>query len=143
MHEIPVLSLLIAIPSVSAAFLLLLGVITGRIHLKCFAVFSKYFVLVVSIIELILSILLGINFKTSEWMQFNEQYDWISLGNLNISILLGIDGISLCFIILTAILIPICLLASWNYITHKIPLYFSLFLFTESILMGFFSSSLG
>jgi NADH-quinone oxidoreductase subunit M len=140
MHNIPALSILIALPGISAAFLLLLGVITGRIHLKCFAVFSKYFILFASLLELILSVLLGISFKTSEWMQFNERYDWISLGNLNISILLGIDGISLSFIILTAVLIPICLLASWNYITNKIPLYFSLFLFTESILIGFFSS---
>ncbi len=140
MSGIPILSILIILPTIAAALLLFIGVFIKTNHKKHFDIFSKYYTLSISLIELILTFLVYSEFTPNNWMQFNEQYDWISLGALNINILLGIDGISLSFLLLNAILMPICILASWNYINKRISLYFSLLLFTESILMGFFSS---
>ncbi len=140
MSDIPILSILIAFPVIAAIFLISLGVITKRISLPCFATFAKYFTVGIALIELILVLLLTVNFDNSQWMQFIEEYKWFELDNLKINIILGIDGISLSFIVLTAILIPICIIASWNYIQEKVSLYFVLFLLTESILIGFFSS---
>lgn len=130
MCEIPILSILIALPALAAVIVLLSNSVS----------FSRYFATLISIVELLLVMFVVKNFNTGNWMQFFEEYNWISIGNLKINVIFGIDGIALSFIVLTGILIPLCMVASWNYISNKIPLYFSLFLFIESILMGFFSS---
>lgn len=140
MSSVPILSILVAFPALAATLLLLLGTFTKRINLPCFALFSKYFTLAISLIQLSLILLLASQFNPGQWFQFIEEYSWIKLDSLEINIIFGIDGIALSFIVLTAILIPICIGASWNYIESKVPLYFALFLFTESILVGFFSS---
>ena len=136
MSDIPILSILIILPAIAAIFLLFLEVFITKNHKKNLDIFSKYCSLSVAFIELILTLLLYIDFKPNHWMQFNEQYDWIKLGGLNISILLGIDGISLSFLLLNAVLMPICMLASWKYITKKIK--FHELPFTEDVKPGFF-----
>ncbi len=139
--EFPVLSLLILLPVLSALFLFSIGAITNRLHLSCFATAAKFFALAISVVELIIAVIVWYNFQDNEWMQFVEKYDWISIGQtMEIQYIVGIDGISLQFLMLTVILTPICLLASWNYISEKIVLYVSLFLIIESILVGFFVS---
>ena len=50
--------------------------------------------------------------------QFVLNFFWLPLLNLNVS--LGIDGISLFFILLTTLLIPLCLLASWNSVNFNL-----------------------
>ena len=71
--------------------------------------------------------------------QFVEQNLWINLSNNHF--LIGLDGISLLLIILTALLTPICLLLSWNLKNiFLIKEYIIIFLVIESILFGVFSS---
>ncbi len=140
MSDLPVLSILILFPALSAIFLFAIGAMTKRTNLSCFASIAKYFTVVVSLVELLGVAILTIIFDNSQWMQFIENYSLIKLDRLVIDIIFGIDGIALSFIVLTAVLIPICIVASWDYIQEKIPLYCSLLLFTESILIGFFSS---
>jgi NADH-quinone oxidoreductase subunit M len=67
--------------------------------------------------------------------QFVEEYTWFR--DYNIAYKVGIDGISLFFVLLTTFLTPLCILASWN-ITKKIRLYLSLFLVLESAVLGAF-----
>merc|ERR1712161_58549 len=55
--------------------------------------------------------------KSIGTFQFVNKFFWIPILNLNFTI--GVDGISLFFILLTTLLIPICLLASWD----SIPMY--------------------
>ena len=50
----------------------------------------------------------------------------------------GIDGISLFFVILTTMLVPICLLISWNTVNQYLKIYLILFLVLESLLIGVF-----
>ena len=57
---------------------------------------------------------------------------WIPSSNLNLS--LGIDGISIFFVLLTTLLIPICLLASWDSVKKSYKEY-NCFLFMEALLI--------
>lgn len=140
MIDIPVLSILILFPAVAASLMIAFGLIKRKMNLPCFALASKYCTAIIAILELALVVWLAFQFDKSEWIQFKEVYNWIQLDNLKVDISLGVDGIALSFIVLTALLTPICILASWNEIETRTPLYFSLLLFIESILMGFFSS---
>lgn len=54
--------------------------------------------------------------KSTGFFQFTRFFVWISM--FDFSVALGVDGISLFFILLTTLLLPICLLASWNSIDH-------------------------
>lgn len=68
--------------------------------------------------------------------QFVKTFYWIPFWNLNIT--LGVDGISLFFIILTALLIPLCLLASWDSIRFNVKEFLIAFLFLDFLLIGSF-----
>ena len=68
--------------------------------------------------------------------QFVEVYEWID--NSNIIFYLGIDGISLFFVLLTTLLIPICLLASWDAIKNNQKEYFIAFLAMEALVIAVF-----
>lgn len=79
------------------------------------------------------------------WVLFKENIgnfqlvtknNWISLLNLNLN--LGIDGISLFFVILTTMLIALCILTSWNSVTTNLKEYIILFLIMEFFLIGVF-----
>lgn len=70
--------------------------------------------------------------------QFVEYYEWLPLYNLNF--FLGIDGISMFFIILTTLLISICILVSWNSIKKNVKEYFICFLLIDCFLIIIFSS---
>ena len=91
----------------------------------------------ISLLTFILSLYLWINFDNSTAnFQFVTKIDWIPYSNLSFS--LGIDGISLFFVILTTFLIPICLLTSWNSVKIYIKEYIIAFLVIESLLISVF-----
>ena len=94
-------------------------------------------VLSISLIEFILSLNLWMQFDNSTAkFQFVEVYEWID--NSNIIFYLGIDGISLFFVLLTTLLIPICLLASWDAIKNNQKEYFIAFLAMEALVIAVF-----
>ena len=76
------------------------------------------------------------HFNTS--FQFTCYINWFSFYNINYS--LGIDGISLLFIILTTFLIPLCILMSWNNIQYRLKEYMCSLLITEFFLLNIFCS---
>jgi len=97
----------------------------------------KVIALITSSITFILSILLWIWFdKSTGNFQFVDKMLWIP--NMNINFTVGIDGISLFFIILTTLLIFLCLLASWNSIHTNLKEYLICFLIMEFFLIGVF-----
>ena len=86
---------------------------------------------------LVLYLLIWGGFKKSlGTLQFSSTIFW--LPSLNLNLTLGIDGISLFFILLTVLLIPLCLLASWTGIKENIREYLSSFLLIEFLLMNAF-----
>ena len=74
--------------------------------------------------------------KSVGTFQFVSKLLWIPVLNLNIT--LGIDGISLFFLLLTTLLIPLCILISWNSIHYNLKGYLIAFLLIEFFLIGVF-----
>jgi len=74
---------------------------------------------------------------TAPGFQFEEKYPWLG-GNINYH--LGVDGISLPFVILTAFLMPLCILASWTSIETRVKEYMVAFLVLETLMIGVFVS---
>ncbi|MDH4215892.1 MAG: NADH-quinone oxidoreductase subunit M, partial [Gallionella sp.] len=74
---------------------------------------------------------------TSE-MQFVELHDWIA--RFNIHYHLGVDGISVLFILLTAFFTPIVVLAGWQVIEKRVAQYMASFLIMSGIMIGVFAA---
>jgi len=74
--------------------------------------------------------------KSSASFQFVNELLW--LPSFNLSFVIGIDGISLFFILLTTLLIPLCLLTSWNNIITNLKEFLISFLFLNFFLVGTF-----
>ena len=90
-----------------------------------------------SCLTFILSLLVWVFFNNSiGTFQFVNKFFWIPI--LNINFPLGIDGISLFFLLLTTLLIPLCLLTSWNSIKFDLKKYLISFLVMEFFLIGVF-----
>ena len=134
MTNIPILSLLIFFPFIGSLVILLINKNDQSYERKV-----KEIGLWVSIINFLLSLILLYSFdKTESQFQFIENFKLIN--DLGIYYYLGIDGISLSFILLTTLLIPICIITSWNKISKNISYFIALFLIIESFLIGVFSS---
>jgi proton-translocating NADH-quinone oxidoreductase chain M len=104
-----------------------------------------------SLITFLTSLLLWIEFDNStSKFQFFENYTWLGSSNLcnlgltgefsfsTLNFVLGLDGISLFFVILTTFLIPICILVSWTSINVYIKEYCIAFLVLESLMIAVF-----
>jgi NADH-quinone oxidoreductase subunit M len=92
--------------------------------------------LLVTLADFVLSLVLWANFDGhSAGFQFVEQAAW--LGH-NITYHMGVDGISMLFIVLTAGLMPFCILASWKSIENRVPEYMIAFLILETLMIGVF-----
>ncbi len=91
-----------------------------------------------SLIPLALSIALWLQFdKNTGGFQFEEQYTWYAA--INSSFHLGVDGLSLTMVLLTSLLTPLAVLASYS-ITDRIKPYMILFLLLETGMLGVFLS---
>jgi len=69
--------------------------------------------------------------------QFVENYPWLG-GTINYH--MGVDGISLPFVILTTALMPLCIIASWRAIEKRVKEYMIAFLILETLMIGTFSA---
>mgnify|MGYP001793732352 FL=1 len=85
---------------------------------------------------LILLSIWGIFKKSLGTFQFVSKLVWIPILNLNVT--LAVDGISLFFLLLTTLLIPLCILISWNSIRINLKGYLIAFLIIEFFLIGVF-----
>jgi NADH-quinone oxidoreductase subunit M len=122
------LTLMVLFPLVGIPFMLVLP--KGR-DLQV-----KYIALAASMVPFLLGIKLFLDFdRTTAAFQFVEHAPWIE--SFNIEYFLGVDGLSVPMVLLTALLGPICMLASWN-INKAVKGYFSLFIVLEVGMMGVF-----
>ncbi len=134
MMSFPILSFLIFLPLAAAVVLLFVDN-----HEERRDRFIRVGTLVVSLAVLALAILLWARFDpTSAEYQFVERHPWIPTFGIEYAV--GVDGISLLLVELTAFLTPIALLSSWESI-HKRVKAFSIFMLTlESAMIGVFLS---
>src|SRR3974390_3079014 len=68
--------------------------------------------------------------------QFVEKHNWLGIATYH----MGVDGISLPFVILTTALMPICILASWTSIQKRVKEYMIAFLVLETLMVGTFAA---
>lgn len=131
----PILSIMVILPLFCA---LLISIVRGEEqdkdvvtkNIKSIALFGSLFVF-------LFSLFLYANFdSTLATFQFEEKHIW--LPSIGLSYHMGVDGISIYFILLSAFLTPICILASWNTIENRVREYMIAFLVLESMMIGTF-----
>ena len=130
-NDLPLLSLLIWLPVVGGLITLTSGDrdSTG----------ARRIALAFSIATLLLCIPLYTNFSTTTAdMQFEERVVWIEA--FNIFYHMGVDGISMPLIILTAFITPLVVIAGWKVIQVRASQYMAAFLIMEGLMIGVFSA---
>ncbi len=133
MNELPILSILILLPLVGIFFMTLIRNDNDQSSNNL-----KHTALWISFLNFLISLYLLFAFNQQDAdFQFEERYFWIENG---ISYHLGVDGISILFIVLTTMLVPICILASYNSIKFSVKEYLIAFLALETFMIGVFCS---
>lgn len=129
--DIPLLSTITFLPLLGAVFILLI-----RGDEKTVADNARSVALWTSIVTFALSVLMLQDFDTSiVGFQLVERYHWLGGG---IDYAMGVDGISVLFVLLTTSLVPLCILASWNAIENRVREYMLAFLVLETLMVGVF-----
>jgi NADH-quinone oxidoreductase subunit M len=130
----PLLSLVTFLP-LAGAFIIL----TVRGEEEVVARNARWTALWTSLIVLALSLILWARFdpSTAEF-QFVERVDW--LGEFGVSYHMGVDGISVLFVLLSTLLTPLCILASWESVQSRVREYMVAFLVLESMMVGMFAA---
>jgi NADH-ubiquinone oxidoreductase chain 4 len=96
---------------------------------------QKRFALGVSLVNFLLSLVLWGEFDSNyNGFQFVQEFAHISFCHLHV----GIDGISLFFVILTTFIIPICILSGWDSVRVQLKYFLMAFLLLESLLIAVF-----
>jgi NADH-quinone oxidoreductase subunit M len=132
MSHLPLLSLITFLPLVGAGFIL-----TIRGEPDVVARNARNVALLTSVTTFLLSLGIWFNFDTTtSAFQFQERAAWMP--TFNISYHMGVDGISMLFVLLTTLLTPICVLASWESITERVKEYMIAFLVMETMMVGMF-----
>ena len=130
----PLLSVITFLPLTGVLFLLLI-----RGNTESVATNARLVALWVSGFTFLLSLSLYFGFDAEmTGYQFEERANWIS--GSGISYHLGVDGISMPFILLSTFLTPLSILASWKSITHRVRDYMIAFLVLEVMMVGMFAS---
>ena len=89
-----------------------------------------------TIVTFVLSLVAWYDFNPADsGFQLIEQKDWFSHA---ISYKLGVDGMSMPFVLLTTFLMPLCIAASWKSIEKRVPEYMIAFLVLETLMVGVF-----
>ena len=131
--DFPILSSIILLPSVGALFLFFIKGSEGKSLLTI-----KYVALFVTITNFIISLYLWYSFdESSSNFQFIEDKEWLD-GFINYKV--GIDGISILFIILTTFITPLCVLSVNNSIKTRLKDFLLAILLMESLMIGVFCS---
>lgn len=132
MNDWPILSLVTFLPLVGAFFILAI-----RGDDEVVARNARMTALWTSLITFGLSLFLWFGFErgTADF-QFVEKVEWIPA--FSISYHMGVDGISMLFVLLSTLLTPICVVASWSAIKTRVKEYMIAFLVLETLMVGMF-----
>jgi NADH-quinone oxidoreductase subunit M len=132
----PLLSLVTFVPLIGVFFILI-----ARGDAAVVARNARFIALWTSLAVFALSVLLWVYFDPhTAAFQFVERANWITLGGFTISYHMGIDGISLFFILLSTLLTFLSILSSWVVIRFQVREYMIAFLVLETFMVGIFCS---
>ena len=130
----PVLSVVTFLPLLGALLIMLMVRGNGPIAKGT----ARWIAMWATLVTFAVSLVLVHRFDASSAeFQFVEKYDWL-LGVSSYH--MGVDGISLPFVILTTALMPICILASWTSVQKRVKEYMIAFLVLETLMIGTFSA---
>ena len=134
MSHWPLLSLVTFLPLVGTAFILMArgdDVVVARN--------ARFIALWTSLIDLALSLVLWFEFdpSTSDF-QFVERANWVTIGGFQFTYHMGIDGISLFFIILSTLLTLLSIISAWEVIQFRVKEFMIAFLVLETLMVGIF-----
>ncbi|MCA0032684.1 MAG: NADH-quinone oxidoreductase subunit M [Mesorhizobium sp.] len=127
----PILSLVTFLPLVGVLLILFINDDSenARRNIRAIALLTTTF-------TFIISLFIWTGFDNSQaGFQFVEKAAWLDSG---ISYHMGVDGISMLFVILTTFLMPLCILASWESIEKRVKAYMIAFLLLETLMIGVF-----
>ncbi|MEE8226917.1 MAG: NADH-quinone oxidoreductase subunit M [Kiloniellales bacterium] len=132
MQDWPLLSLTTFLPLVGAGFILII-----RGDAEVVARNARYVALWTSLTTFVLSLFIWFGFErgTADF-QFLEEVPWIP--EFDIVYRMGVDGISMPFVMLSTLLIPLCVIASWDAIRVRVKEYMVAFLVLETLMVGMF-----
>ena len=129
----PILSAIIFIPLIGAFFIFVTRGVQKNVEKN-----SKYVAIFSSLTNFLLSIFLWYSFDTTTAdFQFVEKKNWIE-GFINFQ--LGVDGISILFILLTTFIAPVCIFSAIHSIKFKIKEFLIAILVMETLMLGVFCS---
>jgi len=134
MSDWPILSIVTFLPLAGVLFILMVRSsnpddVAGN---------ARWIALWTSLAAFVISLALWLGFDTTTaGFQFVEKVDWIP--QWNIAYHLGVDGISMLFVLLSTLLTPICIIASWN-VRERVREYMIAFLVLETMMVGTFAA---
>jgi NADH-quinone oxidoreductase subunit M len=131
----PILSLITWLPLVGC-----LMIMSVRGDEATVASNARWTALWTSLIVFVLSLVLWVQFDPSDpGFQFNEHLTWLPEYKVGYS--MGVDGISVLFVLLSTLLTPICILASWESIHTRVREFMLAFLILETMMVGMFCAT--
>lgn len=130
MNDLPLITILTLSPLIGGILILIVGASNaGR---------ARMVAAVACLVSFLLALILWLNFDTSQaGLQFVELHSWIP--SLDIDYFVGIDGLGLLMVLLTALIVPMALFAAGLKETQP-PLFYSLVLFLQCGLFGTFTA---
>jgi NADH-quinone oxidoreductase subunit M len=132
----PILTLVTFLPLAGVAYMMLFDRGTEASTAQT----ARWTALWTSIITFLFSTLLWARFDTREaGYQFVENIAW--LPEFGIGYRVGVDGISVLFVLLSTALTPICIVASWDSIKTRVREYMAAFLILETMMVGMFAAT--
>jgi NADH-quinone oxidoreductase subunit M len=130
--DLPHLTIITFLPLVGALWILLLRGAPAAVARQ-----SRWVALWVSLVTFVWSLTLWFGFdRNSADFQFVEKVSWMPA--FGVSYHMGVDGISVMFVLLSTLLTPICVLASWEAIQVRVKEYMIAFLVLETLMVGTF-----
>ncbi len=130
MSDFPWLTTLIVLPLVGAvvtAYLPSRGVIARQVGLG------------VALVTLVLAVVMTTQYDVAGGYQFSEQHDWIDVFGAHYA--LGVDGLGLLMVLLTVVLVPIVMVASWHETSPKADVFFAWTLVLEAFSIAVFAAT--
>ena len=135
MHSLPILSLAIWLPIIVGILVLAVGSDSNPGP-------TRWIALIGSVAGLLVTIPLITGFdNSSAALQFEEKAVWID--RFNISYHLGVDGLSMWFVVLTALITVVTIISAWEVITVRVAQYLAAFLILSGLMIGVFSTADG
>ncbi len=129
----PILSVVTFLPTLGALLIMLFARGNDRFAKGT----ARWIAFWATLVTFAISLILVQRFDASSAeFQFVEKFPWLGVSNYH----MGVDGISLPFVILTTALMPLCILASWTVIQRRVKEYMIAFLVLETLMVGTFAA---